>query len=193
MGTLRASLTSPSSRPGQPLLNITQSQRKLNPGLWPTWRLESGCAAGATTHPGSSEQHQPGPPPARLLRNAAPSSPARASPGASTLATAPFVALPPGQVMVWPSASSQFPHSSASSALRTRRRSTQRPSPTAQPGLVYSLTLHPETQEPAARTPARCGHAPAPRPRPAHSPPPWRVRIQRVGHLGSLLRRCVFG
>lgn len=106
------------------------------------------------------QRNQPGPPPARLLRNAAPSSPARARPGASTLATAPFVALLPGQIMVWPSASSQFPHSSAFSAVRTRPRSTQRPSPTAQPGLVYSLTLHPETQEPAARTPARCGHAP---------------------------------
>lgn len=43
----------------------------------------------------------------------------------------------------------------------------RRPGPTARPGLVYSLTLHPEPQGPAARTPARRG--PAPR---AVAPPP---------------------
>lgn len=98
----------------------------------------------------------------------------------------------PGQAMLLPSASPpRFPPPSASQALRFQRHAVQRPGPTAQPRLVYSLTLHPETQTPATRTPARYGHAPAPRPRPA---PPLRARAHSEGGAPGLpsSQVCVF-
>lgn len=55
----------------------------------------------------------------------------------------------------------------------------RRPGPTDGPGLVYSLTLHPEPQGPAASTPARRGPAPAPRPRPAPHPGACALRRPR--------------
>lgn len=72
----------------------------------------------------------------------------------------------------------------------------RRPGPTTRPGLVYSLTLHPEPQGPAARTPARRGPAPAPRPRPA--PPPGacalhRPRPARRATWASFFARLSFG
>lgn len=54
----------------------------------------------------------------------------------------------------------------------------RRPGPTGGPGLVYSLTLHPEPQGPTASTPARSGPAPAQRPRPA--PPPGACALHRL-------------
>lgn len=67
-----------------------------------------------------------------------------------------------------------------------------RPGPTARPGLVYSLTLHPEPQGPAARTPARRGPAPAPRPRPAPPPAPAHcgARAPPVGPPGLPSHVC---
>ena len=108
------------------------------------------------------------------------------APGPTTLGTTGF-ALP--RVRQW--CGPQFPHFFASPALRFKRHAKPRPGPTAQPRLVYSLTLHPETQPPATRTPARYGHAPAPRPRPA---PPLRARAHSEGGSPGLRSSqvCVF-
>lgn len=170
---MRTLLTLPSSRPGHPFLNITQSLRKLDPGLWPSCLQESQGPPQTPRPTHACTGREPGPPPPRPLATRPPAARTRSRPGSQNPPDGTPRATP-GQAMVWPSASPhQFPHLFASPTLSFQRHAMRRPGPTAQPRLVYSLTLHPETQTPATRTPARYGHAPAPRPRPA---PPLRAR-----------------
>lgn len=103
--------------------------------------------------------------------------------------------LTPARWVMCPSASSQFSDPFDPPSLRPRVARcggpAPQPGPTARPGLVYSLTLHPEPQGSAARTPARRGPAPVAQPRPAPPPGACALRRPRPGwcsRLGFLLR-----
>lgn len=157
------------------------------PGLWPSCSQASGCPAGATAHPGSHGCQQPGPPPARLLRNAAPSSLARALAPGPTRDSTLRRATPGARQWCGPqlplSALVSSPPLPGGPGAAPRRHRAPPPSP----GLfTHSPSILRRSEPPlgrlrAAATPLRRGHAPCP-------PPSVRVRIQCVEHL---LRRCV--
>lgn len=181
------------SRPGHPFLNISQRLLKPDPPgplALPLTRVRVPWQTPRPTHARTGPE--PGPPPPRPLRHATPRSSHELSPRVPHHTRDGSLRATPGQAMVWPSASPpQFPHLFASLALRFQRHAVPRPGPTAQPRLVYSLTLHPETQPPATRTPARYGHAPAPQPRLA---PPLLARAHSEGGSPGLRSSqvCVF-
>lgn len=196
-------------------LNTPQSHRKLTPRVWsssPQQSTSLRAPAAATAHLALPAQgsRPPGPPrPPTGFRVPGPA-PAAPPPGHTALPAADAVLawgslgqlssfpqlsergvgapLSPGRQLVCPSASPQFSDPFDSPSLRLPGGEARRPGPTGGPGLVYSLTLHPEPQGPTASTPARRGPAPAPRPRPA---PPDACALRRPRPAGFLLRRSV--